>query len=211
MSKILALGAALALCAGAYADIETYLDCFYQPEVTPGDDNIVPDFNDGTYYTIDLRVIVCNDDDWTSAEATARIDGAKFFDHPLNDETPPWIMGQRLYPALEFDSFYCSTEADLYNNPPYTDPRFAEEHHEAQYRHAVWFDVPPNGGEGAFLIARYTIKALPEDLPVTFHVQGRNTTFDGGGTPYPFQFTCVIPEPGSLALLGLGLTVIRRR
>jgi len=211
MSKILALAAALALCAGAYADIETYLDCFYQPELTPGSDPYVPDFNDGTYFTVDLWVELINGDDWTTTEATATIDGGEFFDHPFNDETPPWFMHVPHYPALEFDSFYCSTEADLNNVPPYTDPRFAAEHHEAQYRHAVWFDVPPNGGVGTFLIARYTIKALPEDLPVTFHVQGQSTTLDGGGTPYPFELTCVIPEPTSVALLGLGLTLIRRR
>jgi len=74
MRRVLTVAAALALCSGAYADIESYLDCYYQADVAPGSDPLVPDFNDVTYYTIDLRVIVSNNDDWTSSAAEATID-----------------------------------------------------------------------------------------------------------------------------------------
>jgi hypothetical protein len=209
MRGILTVAMMGALCAATHAEIDTYLDCYYQPSLTPGSDPAVPDFNDGTYFTVDLCVGLTDGDDWTVTEASATIDNAEFFDHPFNDETPPWFMVVPHYPALEFDSFYCSTGADSYNIPPYEDPVIAAEHHEAQYRYAVWCGVPPNGGEGAFLIARYTIKALPEDLAVTFHVQGYSMTVEGEETPYPFELTCVIPEPASLLLLGLLL--IRHR
>ncbi len=212
MRRFLAAAAALALCAGVYADIEAYLDCYYQATVPPGDDSYVPDFNDGTYYTVDLRVIVWNDDDWTSSCARATIESGVFFEHPLGDDTPPLAGLVGIYPALEFDSFYASTRADPRNQPPYADPSGQGGYNEPQLRvNEAWWTTPPNAGDGDFLNARYTVHALPDELPVTFHIEGANTTFDGGGTLYPFDLTCVIPEPGSLALLGLALALIRRR
>jgi hypothetical protein len=212
MKKFLALAVACTFCAGAYADIGHYLDVCYQPEVEPGSDAVAPDFNDGTYWTCDLWASVTNGDDWTSSSAVATIDSGMFFEHALGDDTPPSAALVGLYPALEYDSFYLSTEADVLNQPPFADPSFAGETvNDPQMRVVeAWFRTPPNGGVGDFLIARYTIHAI-DGLPVTFHVEGASTTMDGGGYLYPFDLRCVIPEPASLALLGLGLALIRRR
>ena len=202
MNRALAVAVAFALCATAYSDIETFMDDWYHP---PSLDNTIPDYP-LFYYTIDLYVEVSDPDDWTSTSAEASIDRAEFFEHPLGDDTPPMAVLLTVYPALEYGCFYCATEPDPINQPPYKDPTFAEITNEDQYRQATWFDTPPNGGVGTFLIARYTIHAPPEELPVTFHVWGAHT-----GDPWPFEFTCVIPEPAGLPLLGLGLTLIRRR
>ncbi|HET6497268.1 MAG TPA: PEP-CTERM sorting domain-containing protein [Thermoleophilia bacterium] len=212
MRKLFAVAVAFALCAGAYADITSYLDC-YQANVTPGADPLVPDFNDGTYYTCDLRIVVDgveNEWMWTSSAAHGSIDAGVFFEHPVGANGPPMAAFVAIYPALEYDSFYAAVEANPANQPPYKVPSFAGDViNEAQYREAVWFDTPPNDGLGDWLVARYTVH-LTEGTAL-FHVYGDHTTLGGGGYLYPYDLSCVIPEPASLALLGLGLTLIRRR
>jgi len=204
MNKLLAVAAALALGAGTCAhDLDTFYTLCQPPDV---DDPLVPDFNDGSYWTVDLMVHVYNDNDWTSTYGKATLDKGVFFEHPLGDDTPPLAAWVNLNPALEYDSFYASTEADLGNQPPYKDPHFVDPViNKPQYREALWFDTPPNGGLGDSLVARYSVKIAADQLPATLHLEGRHL--------HPYEFTIVIPEPDALALLGLGLglALIRRR
>jgi hypothetical protein len=132
--------------------------------VQPGDDSTQPEFNGGvTHFTFDLQVIVPGGDDWTASQAEAVLTeaGLTFFDHVLNDDTPPMVGFVNLFPAMEFDSFCASTSPDANNQPPWGDPSFADLTNQAQYKHATWFDTPPNGDAGVFTIARYTI-VVPE-------------------------------------------------
>lgn len=128
--------------------------------VGPGDDSLAPEFDGGeTHFTFDLQVTVSGDDDWTAADAEATLvePGLMFFEHSFGDDTPPLSFFVGMYPALEFDSFYASTQTDTNNQPPAGDPSFVENTSGPQIRSAVWCDLPANGGSGVFTIARYTI------------------------------------------------------
>jgi hypothetical protein len=209
MRKLLAVAAALALGMDAYAHISTFCTLYQPPDV---DDPLVPDFNYGSYWTVDLMVQVYNNDDWGCTWGEATLSDGTFFEHPLGDDTPPLAAWVNLNPALEYDSFYAATEPDLGNQPPHKDPHFVDPViNKPQYREALWFDTPPNGGVGDFLIARYTTKIAPEQLPATLHLWGAHTTLNFGGTLHMYNLWVVVPEPTSLALLGLGLMLVRRR
>jgi hypothetical protein len=149
--------------------------------VQPGYDPEAPDFAGGvTHFTFDLQAIVPEDDDWTAAQAEAVLSepGLTFFNHVFGDETPPLAAFVNIFPAMEFDSFYASTEPNTANQPPRADPSFADLTNQAEYRYATWFDTPPNGDGGVFTIARYTI-VVPEDSGMVLHVVPHAT----GGPP----------------------------
>jgi len=183
--------------------------------VQPGDDPEAPEFNGGvTHFTFDLQVIVPEGDDWTASQAEAVLTEASltFFDHVLNDDTPPFAAFVHLFPAMEFDSFYASTLPDAANQPPWADPSFADLTNQAQYKYATWWAAPPNGDAGVFTIARYTI-VVPEGLgvapvmlrvgqggagPVLGSLIGVATSREGWGDCNRFEFDIVLPCPGDL-------------
>jgi hypothetical protein len=190
----LAATCAFALSTGAFADIEHWVAEPYQPGVAPGSDEWHPDFNDGSYWTVDLCVTISGDDDWTSTEVDATIDSGVFFQHNLGDATPPLASDVNMYPALEFDSFYLSTEADAANQPPFKDPSFAGLDAQDQHLWAVWFDTPYNGGDGDFVIARFTVKLTSDSGTLT--LAGASTTYEYGGELFPFEFEVHLPGCG---------------
>jgi len=176
----------VAATAVAQADILTYLEA-HQPLVVPGSDPLVPDFNDGSYWTFDLMVRVYGDDDWTSTLATAELRGGFFFEHPLGGDTPPDPELFDEYPALEWDSYYATTSGAT--------PRFvdAETVNERMYKRALWFDGE-DGGDGVFMIARYTVR---ETCPDAFGmwVRGAHTLRNSGGKLWEFQLYMTDPWP----------------
>ncbi len=122
MRTMLLTTAALALCAGAHADMSHYYRVF-QPDVTEGSDSMHPNFNDGTYYTFDLMATITGGDDWTSSAVTASLNGGSFFLHALGDRTPAAAALVLDFPALEFDTMVMSTESSGGANvPDYADP-----------------------------------------------------------------------------------------
>ncbi len=172
----------------AQADIESHLD-IYQPAVVPGSDPLVPDFNDGSYYTVDFIVSVYGDDDWTSTWATAELRGGFFFEHPLGGDTLPDPDLFDEYPALEWDSYYASTQDG--EDPFFAGPVTSER----MYREASWFGVPPNGGDGTVVLARYTFKATcPENCDM--RVMGGHTTMNHP-SPQEFDLEVILAFPFS--------------
>ncbi len=162
------------------------------------------------YYTFDLGVTASTEWSSTFAQATltACPECCTFYDDPMGGDGPPNPDLFDYFPTLEFDSFYTWGEK-FPNTSEYGDPHFVDEVvNEPCYREALWFDTWPNGGEGDWVIARYTVFCADECDPGYLHLEGASV---GEHPLVPFAFNIRIPEPGALALLGVGLALVRRR
>ena len=203
MNKLLAVAAALACRLVALGDV-THDLVPVANDLVPGSDPLHPDFNDGTYYTYDLVVVIGGEHDgdpWAATWAIAETDGT-FFEHGEGGDGAPEPALFAAYPALAYDSFW--TTPVLYPNTDVAgSPQFAQSPvKEPHYREAVWFDLLEHDG-GAYTVARYTVKDSP-----LLHVYG--STLLRYHNPLWF-FDLTIPEPGTLSLLALGCGVMRRR
>ncbi|HEB61262.1 MAG TPA: PEP-CTERM sorting domain-containing protein [Phycisphaeraceae bacterium] len=194
MSKIFAVAAVVFAAGAASAGI---VSTTLVPVDNSAADAQIPGFST-TYDTYDLVIEVEAGDDWTSTSAEATTTGL-FYDDALGGDTAVPAFWP-VFPALEFDSYYLNTEGPAgplgFAGAVISDPSF---------KSATWFDTPPNGGDGVFAVARYTV-----DEGADLTIVGAHTTIDGGGTLYTYSVTTV-PAPGTLALLGLGGLAIRRR
>ncbi|HUU95532.1 MAG TPA: dockerin type I domain-containing protein [Phycisphaerae bacterium] len=182
----------LAVRAAAQLDCAETDVVMYQPQVTPGSDPLVPDFNDGSYWTVDVLATVYGDDDWAATSGSASLEDAFFFEHPLGGDTPPDPDLFDEYPALEWDSHYRSTEEGH-------DPWFAELTNEPTSRYAVWFDTPPNGGEGTFVVARYTVQVTCPETFVVWAYGDHWTLYSGGQLCIDYDWqSASVQEPGDV-------------
>jgi hypothetical protein len=205
----LAAAALLSLVApNAWPDLSHDFIPIDNAMVLPGDDPLVPDFNDGSYFTFDLVVTVENfsgrPDDWFAAVVDATIAGpGEFFQHPLWIDIPPPPGLFEDYPAVEFDSYFAGAPGasivihtvDFVSEPTYI--------------HAYWWDMAwPE--EDVYPIARFTVHWLGDE-PATLTLNDASFNWHTQ-SPWQFDFTVTIPEPSAAALLAFGgLVLIRSR
>lgn len=178
-------------------------------------DNTAGNAEDGfaggvTDFTFDLLVTVTGTSEWTTCEATALIDAqlGQFYQHPIQagDSKPPPSALFIVFPALEFDSYFCATTVippggaglppDIIGLDPTTETD--------QEVSAMWADVIEPGA-GAFTIARYTLRlgGEPEnpievviagsepDKVLLASISGTSTHSATGSKLVPFAFDLV--------------------
>jgi hypothetical protein len=205
MARYLAMLFVSSFCvAVASAELTFDLVAVDNTSVAPGDDTLVTDFNDGSYFTFDLLVVNLYDDDWLGGTVYATLSGpATFFQHPEGTNTPPDQSLIDAYPAVEFDSYF--------SGAPGEEPGFAEgPFNEPMSIWAGWYGVE-FAHLDSYPIARYTVQ-WTGDAPATLTVDGTSASHKCERAFPVGPFTVTIPEPDTLALLALGaFGALRRR
>lgn len=113
--------------------------------------------------TIDLIVVVEDDYpgddlDWYLCESYVQIIGDTWYEHPFGSDYPPDPDLFELYPALEFDSYYCGADEDLSDGAPR--PAFLRSTTTPHVKEATWSDWEDTGN-GTYVIARFSIIPCP--------------------------------------------------
>lgn len=178
------------------------------PFVTAAPDSLslvsVPNGLGPGYFTYDL-VHHVEYGSWNSTALKATISGATFFQHPVGAITQPNPELLALFPSLAWDTFITCPEG-WPNTPDYgIAPTCAGTcTMTTTLLDATFFETPPNGGVGDWIVARITIEAPTPGWSAT--ISGASTNVNGWWGPYEFK----VPEPGGLMLLGLAALALRR-
>ncbi|HEB61455.1 MAG TPA: hypothetical protein ENJ06_06490 [Phycisphaeraceae bacterium] len=138
--------------------------------------------------TFDLQVVITQDDDWTSTDTTATIDGT-IYQHPTFDDSIPQPAFWPTFPSLEFDSFFSARDfaaPGFASGPDVTNNSMS----------AIWFDTE-NTGNGTYTIARFTVTS-----GTLLSISGTSTARSTAGELHPFSFDVNVdlnpPCPGDL-------------
>jgi hypothetical protein len=174
--------------------------------VLPGDDPLVPDFNDGSYFTFDLMITTV-DCDFEGASVEATLTGpTAFFQHPAGGHVPPDPNLVAQYPAVEFDIFFDGGPGSMVGVDLFERPQFIQ---------AIWLDLGADLPNDTYRIARFSFQ-FDQPGTATLTLEGYSLDPHSYSLLIPFGPLVVsvdyVPEPATLAPLTLGgLLTLRRR
>jgi hypothetical protein len=140
--------------------------------------------DDGTLeqaLTYDLQVVITNDDDWTSSDTTAAVDGL-LYQHPSFDSNVPQTALWGTFPSTEFDSFFSAANFEV---PGFADGPFID----ASSMSAIYFDTN-NTGNGTYTIGRFTVLG-----GTNLSIGGASTAASTQGQLHYFDFDIPISIP----------------
>jgi thiol-disulfide isomerase/thioredoxin len=125
--------------------------------------------------TIDLQVIMTEDDDWTASGIVVTTDGT-FYQHPVADDDIPQPVWWSAFPSLEYDTFFSAFE--------FAAPGFAEGPFMTDTEIICsWFDTVDNG-PATYTTGRFTVVG-----GTTLTIVGDSTAKNTGGKLHHFEFT----------------------
>jgi len=220
MKKTLAVSAMLVgFAASALATGTTYLQLVDNGGFTSSGQRVD---------SVDLRLDMGADDDWTSTILTATVGGVDKVLQPRVSTLEPasWFDGD---PQLTGASAYRNQRSSPSNWPnDYQDDTSISNMlpgavvSDTAFTNIGWFDT--NTDDGAdFTLFRFALRTSNANKPaltlantgvIALTINGTHTMADSGGTLIPFSLTVYqVPEPATLGLLALGglAGLIRRR
>jgi len=219
-TSVLALAAATVVGSQAYATLTTVT----LVEIPISAAAKATDPTLANAHTFDVRVVVPQDDDWSSGDLLATTGaGATFYNAAAPYGNQPNSALWAFLPQGEFDTFVTGPNFGSVTvlgrfNPP---GGASTEVFSPTETNVSWGDTAPGSNGLTFTAARITVNGISgSPVIVSGNVAGAAAHISGkmGSTGDPlhsptFDFSVVVPEPTSAGLLvvGLGAIATRRR